>query len=85
MLQRRNLDLKSVRIKDGETLVIGGMIREDEQKDISKIPVLGDLPGVGVLFRNTNTTKSKQELVIMITPKIIKDTEDVVTNSDATL
>jgi len=85
LLQRRNLDLKNVRIKDGETLVIGGMIREEETKSITKVPVLGDVPGVGSFFRNTNTTKSKQELVIMITPKIIKDSEDVVKNSDMTL
>lgn len=85
LLQRRNLDLKNVRIKDGETLVIGGMIREDEQKTVSKIPFLGDLPGVGFFFRNSDTTKVKSELVIMITPKIIKDAEDVVNNTDATL
>lgn len=85
LLQRRNLDLKNVRIKDGETLVIGGMIRETEQKTISKIPVLGDLPGLGMFFRNTDTTKEKNELVIMITPKIIKDSEDVVSKQDTTL
>lgn len=85
LLQRRNLDLKNIRIKDGETLVIGGMIREEEQKNIAKIPVLGDLPGVGMFFRNTSTTKAKQELVIMITPKIIKDSEDIVSKPDATL
>lgn len=85
LLQRRNLDLKNVRIKDGETLVIGGMIREEEQKNVSKIPVLGDLPGVGMFFRNTDTTKAKQELVIMLTPKIIKDSEDIVNNAGATL
>ena len=85
LLQRRNLALKSVRIKDGETLVIGGMIKENETKTVSKIPVLGDLPGVGMFFRNTSSTKEKQELVIMITPKIIKDSEDVVNNPGATL
>ena len=85
LLQRRNLDLKNVRIKDGETLVIGGMVREDETKNISKIPVLGDMPGIGMFFRNTGTTKTKQELVIMITPKIIKDSEDVVSNPGVTL
>ena len=85
LLQRRNLDLKNVRIKDGETLVIGGMIRENETKTVSKIPVLGDLPGAGVFFRNSVSSKEKQELVIMITPKIIKDSEDLVKNTDVTL
>lgn len=85
LLQRRNLDLKNVRIKDGETLVIGGMIREDEQKTISKLPVLGDLPGIGAMFRNSSMTKEKQELVIMLTPKIVKDTEDIVKKQESTL
>lgn len=85
LLQRRNLDLKNIRIKDGETLVIGGMIREDEQKNVSKFPVLGDLPGIGMFFRNTNTEKTKQELVIMLTPKIIKESEDIVNKPSVTL
>lgn len=82
LLQRRNLDLKNVRIKDGDTLVIGGLIQEEETKTISKIPVLGDLPIIGTVFRSTTSGKKKQEMVIMITPKIITDTEDAVGNID---
>lgn len=85
LLQRRNLDLKNIRIKDGDTLVLAGMNREDEHKTISKIPVMGDLPGVGFFFRNTSTTKVKEELVIMITPKIIKDAEETAKNTDVNL
>ena len=48
LLQRRDLDLKGVRIKDGETLVIGGMIQENETKSVNKIPFLGDLPVIGM-------------------------------------
>ncbi len=82
LLSHRNLDLKNVRIKDGETLVIGGMIGENENKTISKVPVLGDIPLIGTLFRTTNSTKEKNEMVIMITPKIITDTEDAIGNTD---
>lgn len=85
LLQRRNLDLKNVRIKDGETLVIGGMIREDEQKTVAKFPGLADIPGIGMMFRNTDTSKTKSELIIMITPKIIKDSEDFAQEPDVTL
>lgn len=85
LLNKRNLDLKNIRIKDGETLTIGGLINEEEHKNVAKIPVLGDLPGVGMFFRNTDTTKVRHELVIMITPKIIKDSEDVVSNPNMTL
>ena len=73
LLSRRDLDLKNVRIKDGETLVIGGLIQETEQKTVSKIPFFGDLPLIGAAFRSTSTTKAKNELVIMITPKIVND------------
>lgn len=82
LLSHRNLDLKNVRIKDGETLVIGGMISEEEQKVIGKVPVLGDIPLIGTLFRSTTSTKSKNEMVIMITPKIVTDTEDAIGNTD---
>lgn len=85
LLSRRNLDLKNIRIKDGETLAIGGMIREDETKTNAKLPVLGDLPGVGVLFRSSSSIKSKSELVIMITPRIVRESEDVVNNSSTAL
>ena len=82
LLSRRNLDLKNVRIKDGETLVIGGLINEEEQKTIGKVPVLGDIPLIGTLFRSTTSTKKKNEMVIMITPKIVTDTEDAVGNTE---
>ena len=78
LLNRRKLNLKNVRIKDGETLVIGGLIREIEAKTVQKIPVLGDLPLVGAAFRSTSTNKVKTELVIMITPRIITDGDDTV-------
>lgn len=82
LLSNRNLDLKNIRIKDGETLVIAGLINEEEQKSIGKVPVLGDIPGIGALFRSTTSTKAKNEMVIMLTPKIITDTEDAVGNTD---
>ena len=81
MLSRRNLDLKNIRIKDGETLAIGGLIQESEQKTVQKIPVLGDLPIIGSAFRSSSTSKAKTELVIMLTPKILNDGEGSVADS----
>lgn len=80
LLSRRKIELKGVRVKDGETLVIGGMIQEAESKDVSKIPFLGDLPVVGMFFRSTSTTREKEEMVIMLTPNIIVDNEDAETS-----
>lgn len=82
LLQRRNLDLSNVRIKDGETLVLGGMIQENEKKQVTKLPFLGDLPLIGSVFRNTSTVNEKTELVIMVTPHIIKDTEDALAETE---
>jgi MSHA type pilus biogenesis protein MshL len=57
-----------VRIRSGETAVIGGLIQERVDEQESRVPVLGDLPVVGAAFRTNTKTKSKNELVIMITP-----------------
>ena len=81
LLSRRNLDLKNLRVRDGETLVIGGLIQEADQKTVQKIPVLGDLPVVGTVFRSTRTAKAKTELVLMLTPRIITDGEEVASDS----
>lgn len=77
LLQRHNLDLKGIRIKDEETLLLGGMIQESEHNEVSKIPILGDIPVIGFFFRNQKKEMKKEELLFMITPRIIKDTEDV--------
>ena len=69
------------RIKDGETLIIGGMIKESEQKTVQKIPFLGDLPLFGPIFRSTSTSKTKNELVIMITPNIINDGDGAIADN----
>ena len=65
-----------VRIKDGETVVIGGLIRHDKSETITKLPILGDLPFIGFLFRNKDKDKDRErELLVFITPRIIKDNQ----------
>lgn len=83
LLQKRMLELKGIRVKDGETLVIGGMIQERENKAVTKIPFLGDIPVIGMFFRSTTTGKSREEMVMMLTPQIIVDTEDAVDRDNA--
>lgn len=77
LLQRRDLELKNIRIKDGETLILGGLIKESEQQSTTKIPFLGDLPVVGSFFRSSQSQRQKEELVIMITPHIIYGAEEI--------
>lgn len=60
-------------IKDGQVLVLGGLIREDRVKTHNKIPILGDIPFAGRLFRSSGDNKSKTNLMVFIRPTILKD------------
>lgn len=62
----------TVRVKDGETIAIGGLSLDQEQVRRGKIPFLGDLPLFGPLFRSSKKTKVKTELVVFVTPRIVK-------------
>jgi type II secretion system protein D len=58
--------------QDGETIVLGGLIKSDNEKIDTKIPWLGDLPGVGALFRYRQQQKNKSELILILTPHIVR-------------
>jgi type IV pilus assembly protein PilQ len=60
-----------VRVDNGGTVMIGGIYETAVQTDVYKVPLLGDLPGVGALFRNTKQSEIKQELLVFITPKML--------------
>ena len=62
----------SASVRDGETFVIGGLTQDNVLKTKSKVPLLGDVPVVGQLFRNERSTRSKTELYIVITPHIVR-------------
>ena len=70
---KRSLDSGKVRLRDGQTLFLTGVIQESDTALVSKWPVLGDLPFFGQFFRKTNTGRRKSELVIVVTPRIIDD------------
>jgi type II secretory pathway component GspD/PulD (secretin) len=61
----------TVRVKDGETIAIGGLTLDQEQRTNRKIPFFGDLPVIGKLFHGTKRSSVKTELVVFITPHII--------------
>jgi general secretion pathway protein D len=71
----------SVVVKDKETVVIGGLIQDSEEVNVSKVPLLGDIPGLGWLFKTTSKTRKKTNLMILLTPHIIKDATDLTTVS----
>jgi type IV pilus assembly protein PilQ len=62
-----------VLVENGGTVVIGGIFEQNDRTDITKVPFFGDLPYVGFLFKNTNTTNSKTELLVFITPRIVNE------------
>ncbi|GBL45341.1 type IV pilus biogenesis protein PilQ [Sulfuriferula multivorans] len=62
-----------VRLKNGETAVLGGIFEQTTRNDTNKVPLLGDIPVLGNLFKTTNKQNSKMELLIFLTPRIIKD------------
>jgi type II secretory pathway component GspD/PulD (secretin) len=62
----------TVHLQDDETLVIGGLIQENDTRTTTKIPVLGDLPLIGGAFRNDNVQGQRNELIIVVTPHIVK-------------
>ncbi len=65
----------SVLVKDGVTIVIGGLIKDEKVKTVKKVPFLGDLPVLGGMFRNKDNLVKKTELVIFLTPHIVKGDE----------
>jgi len=71
----RRLDTGTVRVRDGQTLILTGVISESDSQAVTKWPILGDIPFIGQFFRSTNSNRSKNELVIMVTPRIIDDTQ----------
>jgi len=68
----RTVDI-TMRVKDGDTMVLAGLLREDEQKTVNKVPLLGDIPIVGQLFKFESQSKTKNEVVIMVTPQVLVD------------
>ncbi len=63
-------------VQDNETIAIGGFIRENKELDRSRIPLLGRIPGVGVLFGNTSNSSSRSELIVLITPHVVRNAQE---------
>jgi type IV pilus assembly protein PilQ len=73
ILSVRRLDTGALRVRDGQTLILTGVISDFDVAEVSKWPILGDLPLVGQFFRASTNQREKRELVIMVTPRIIND------------
>ncbi len=63
----------TVRLRDGASVVIGGLLSEEKTTNVTKVPVLGQIPGIGLLFQHHSVVTSKRDLVIEVTPRILPD------------
>ena len=73
----------TVSVQSGQTIIIGGLIGTSEDRTVKKLPLLGDIPYLGQLFRSTKMTKEKKELLIFLTPQVLANTRTSGTLFDA--
>lgn len=73
LLNTRQLNSGLIRLRDGQTLILSGIIQESDQTTESKVPILGDIPILGALFRRRSNQVGRNEVVIILTPKILDD------------
>jgi len=74
-INSRTLDTGKIRVRDGQTLILTGVISDSDVKAVTKWPVLGDIPFIGQFFRSSGGDRSKNELVILVTPNIIDEAQ----------
>jgi general secretion pathway protein D len=80
-IDRRNVSTQ-VTVEDGTTIAIGGIIQESNIYQRSRVPILGDIPFIGRAFGSTSKSTSKTELVILMTPRVIYDENDIISASE---
>lgn len=81
-INNRRLDTGAIRIKNGETLVLTGVIQETEVDTTYKYPLLGDIPLLGGLFRSKQKSNEKRELIILVTPKVLEENSSTLSTYD---
>lgn len=64
---------QEVRVKDGQTLVLGGLFKEEEAAQLAKVPYLAEAPILGALFRNSLKGRNRTELMLLLTPKVVEE------------
>lgn len=72
---RREVSSGSIRVRDGQTLLLAGIIQESEIASSTKVPILGDLPIIGALFRSNSVDDQRNEVIVMVTPQILDDSD----------
>ncbi|MFB2835084.1 AMIN domain-containing protein [Floridanema evergladense] len=73
LLNRRDVSSGRIRLRDAQTLILSGIIQDQDRSDVRKVPLLGDIPILGALFRRTQRTNVRNEVIVLLTPQIIDD------------
>jgi type IV pilus assembly protein PilQ len=79
LLNQRRLETGKVRLRDGQTLILSGIIQDTDKTTLSKVPILGDIPLLGRLFRKDTGERSRNELVVLVTPRVLDDSDQATT------
>jgi len=82
LLSKRELSSGLVRLRDGQTLILSGIIQDQERTTISKVPILGDIPLLGSLFRSTDKANERAEVIVLLTPEIVEEDAGLASNFD---
>ena len=80
LLSEREISSGLVRLRDGQTLILSGIIQDQERTTISKVPILGDIPLLGSLFRSTDKANERAEVIVLLTPEIIEEDAGLASN-----
>ncbi|MEO0011863.1 MAG: ral secretion pathway protein, partial [Cyanobacteriota bacterium] len=80
LLSEREVSSGLVRLRDGQTLILSGIIQDQERTTVSKVPILGDIPLLGSLFRSTDKTNERAEVIVLLTPEIVEEDAGLASN-----
>ena len=73
---KRTIDT-TILVEDNEVIILGGLIRDKETQAESRVPLLGSIPGLGMLFRNRTTSTEKQNLMVFLRPTVLSNQQDI--------
>lgn len=75
LLSERRLESGQIRLRDGQTLLVSGIIEDQDRVTSTKVPILGDIPLLGALFRRTVRDNQRREVIVLVTPRVLDDSD----------
>jgi type IV pilus assembly protein PilQ len=75
LLARRSVESGRIRLRDGQTLILSGVIQDQDRSTVRKVPILGDIPLLGALFRSNQRENQRNEVIVLLTPRIMDDNQ----------